>query len=134
MMSSRRRLPVTLVACCSLVGLVLILFACRGEDPELVTSLQQQWTTTTADGEPEHLSFGDTEMELWAEGAKRRASCHYRILSFSEKARTIDITTFCKKLTGTNNRVNYRLKVSEGLDSFVLILEKRAIAEYRAAQ
>ena len=116
----------------ALIGFVACVQGCSGEDSEFVSSIEREWTTTGPDGEEERVAF-DGELVTWNPRTDAQVKCPYRVTSFSEKTRSINIQLTCKKRTGTEDPIAHKLQFSEDRDTFELRLEGRNIGVYRVA-
>jgi hypothetical protein len=109
----------------------LLAAACDQAPADFPASIQREWATKAADGQAERVLVDD-EAITWAYRTEKQFACPYRVMSFSEKARTIDISLLCRKRTGSELPVAHRLEVGEDGGSFVLRLEGRAVGLFEA--
>jgi hypothetical protein len=119
-----------LISALAPLALLACIQGCDVEESDFHEGLGGEWTTQRPDGEQERVVFNDNEV-TFDHGTDTAYQCPYRLLSFSEKTRTIGIVLTCKKRTGTVLPVTYRLQFKEGQKAFSLFLEDRNVGEYK---
>lgn len=128
-----RRTDLCTLLTAALLVIALAALACEIEESDFVDSLYQEWTLTGADGATERVLFEPNKV-TWNYQTDKAYSCPYRVTSFFEKQRTIDINLQCRQRTGTVSPVGYQLKLSEEGDTFSLLLQGRSIGVYQQAE
>lgn len=114
-----------------LLTLLACIQGCEATDDEFVGTMNRQWATKGFDGEVERVVFDGEEITFGLD-TENEYKCPYRVSSFSEKRRTINIMLTCKKRTGAVAPVAYRMQFRDDGAAFTFFLEDRNVGEYRA--
>lgn len=115
----------------AVVGVLLIAFAggCKRNEKKLLKKLQGQWTTSDVKGLKEQVLFTRKEI-VFKYKTKKQYKCPYRVFSYDDKSREIEIQTRCRRRTGSLSMVPYKIIFNKTPNTFVLQLEGRNVGVF----